>query len=196
LEDYLQAITKEEVNTLPLGRFEGDIHIITSKKEEEKAYYELEDETLLGFDTETRPSFKKGIRYPTSLVQLAGEKAVYLFRLTHIGFPERLQDLLSNPSITKVGVAIRDDLKDLKRISKFHPTNFEDLNKIADYLNLQNKGLRNLTAMFLGFRISKTNRVSPWHKNQLSDGQITYAATDAWASREVFLQMKYANLIA
>lgn len=190
MEDYLQAITKEEINTLPLGRYEGEIQLITSPEDEYQAYKELENETLLGFDTETRPAFTKGIRYPTSLLQLAGRNKVYLFRLTHLGFSEKLQDILSNPSIIKVGVAIKDDLKDLKRLNKFYPTNFGDLNKIADELNLQNKGLRNLAAMFLGIRISKTNRVSPWHRSNLTNGQIIYAATDAWASREVYLKIQ------
>ncbi|HKJ33575.1 MAG TPA: 3'-5' exonuclease [Balneolales bacterium] len=195
MEDYPQAITKQEINTLPLGRYQGDIHIITSQEKEQQAYEVLENETLLGFDTETRPAFTKGVIYPTSLLQLAGENAVYLFRLTHIGFPEKLQQILANPSITKVGVAIRDDLRELKNISKFYPTNFRDLNKIADQLNIQNKGLRNMAALFLGIRISKTNRVSPWHRPVLSAGQISYAATDAWASREIYLKIKSRSLL-
>lgn len=195
MENYPVKISKAYLNTLPLGKYQGDIHIITNRKEELNAIEALKKEELLGFDTETRPSFTKGIRYPTTLVQLAGESAVYLFRLNHIGFNHGLQQILSNPNITKVGVAVRDDIKDLRRISRFHPSKFEDLNTIAQNLQIENLGLRNLAAIFLGLRISKTAQVSPWHQTPLKRNQIFYAATDAWACREIYLELKNGNLI-
>ncbi len=195
MESYPVRISKHELNTLPLGRYQGDIHLVVNREDELNAIEALKKETLLGFDTETRPSFQKGIRYPTTLVQLAGSKAVYLFRLNHIGFNYNLQQILSDTKITKVGVAVRDDIVDLRRMSKFTPSKFIDLNIVAQKLEIENKGLRNLAAIFLGIRISKNAQVSPWHQTPLKKSQIYYAATDAWACREIYLHMKENDLI-
>lgn len=147
-------------------------------------------EILLGFDTETRPAFRKGESYPPSLLQLAGETHVWLFQLRKLGDVKPLFALLANPEIRKAGVAITRDLEELREVSEFKPEGFQDLGVMAENLGFRNTGLRPLSALLLGGRISKGAQVSNWAADSLSRKQELYAATDAWISRELFLRLK------
>ena len=192
---YAKEITPEKVNQLPLIRYEGAIHIIDKPEEEQWCIEHLQGEALLGFDTETRPTYRSGVYYPPALVQLAASDAVYLIRLTSHKFEGLLSSLLENEQIVKAGVAIHDDVSDLQGLVRFTPQNFVDLSSIADRYSIKKKGLRNLAALFLERRVSKNGRLSPWHQPKLTKKQIRYAATDAWISREIYLQMKHHGLI-
>ena len=182
-------LTNEYINELPLKYFEGDIKIVRTKKELKNACDILKEECILGFDTETRPSFKKGQFFLPSLIQLAGIKSVFIFQLKKCGFNERLIKILSDPTLIKCGVAVGQDIKDLQKMTFFEPNGFIDLGEVAQERNLKNYGLRNLTALLLKFRISKSSRTTNWSVNDLSIKQMEYAATDAWVSREIYFKL-------
>lgn len=195
LEKYKQTITNEQINSLPLRKYDGPIHLVRSKKKLESALEELNRENVLGFDTETRPAFTKGTYYPPSLVQLAGGEAVYIFQFSFLSISQELVDLLANPSIIKAGVAVRDDIKALKELRPFEDAGFVDLGEVSRDNEIPTNGLRNMAANFLGYRVSKGARRSNWAVRQLSRSQILYAATDAWVSRELYLWMKKMELV-
>lgn len=187
-------ITKAEVNDLPLGKFEGEIIVIDSIKKIADVIEDIERENIIGVDTETRPSFKKGTLNKTALIQIATKNKVYLFRLNKIGFPYELANIFENPKIQKIGIAILQDMKELsEQFQPFKHNNFTDLNVLCKTLKFENIGARNLTAMLLGFRISKRQQTSNWEANSLNESQLTYAATDAWVAREIYLHLYYSK---
>lgn len=185
-----QAITKDEVNELEVGAYQGTIFVADDKKSAEEAIGMLQNETLLGFDTETRPSFKKGEQYTPSLLQLAAADFAVLFRIHRTGLPEGLLRIFRSEKIVKVGIAIDRDLKELKDIASFEENGFVDLNTMAPQKGFENIGVRRLAAMVLGIRISKRQQTSNWEADQLKPAQIEYAATDAWVCREIYLRIK------
>lgn len=181
---------KSEINECPLARYEGPIHIVRSEEHLKKAVRELKKEKILGFDTETRPAFRKGEHHLPALLQLAGEKAAYLFQLKLIGFSGPLISLLENKDIIKAGVSIDYDLAELQHLAEFCPDGFVDLGDIAKNMGIQNHGLRGLSAVVLGFRISKGASTSNWENNNLTHAQEKYAATDAWVGLELYKKLQ------
>ena len=192
---YKNKLSKTEINSLPLRYYNGAIHIIQTAEQAKDACAILIKEKVLGFDTETRPAFKKGQSYLPSLLQLAGTKVVYLFQLSQCGLTDSIIILLSNVNIIKSGVAINQDLTELQQILNFEPAGFVDLGDIARSKGLPHHGLRGLAAYLLKFRISKSGRTSNWSANQLTKKQIKYAATDAWVGRELYLKNKQIKVI-
>ena len=188
-------LSKTEINSLPLRYYNGAIRIIQTAEQAKDACAILIKEKVLGFDTETRPAFKKGQSYLPSLLQLAGTKVVYLFQLSQCGLTDSIIILLSNVNIIKSGVAINQDLTELQQILNFEPAGFVDLGDIAKSKGLPHHGLRGLAAYLLKFRISKSARTSNWSANQLTKKQIKYAATDAWVGRELYLKYKQIKVI-
>ena len=183
---FPKRITKEEVGDLPLVSYSGRIELVANHKSFKACLPTLRDEKLLGFDTETRPSFRKGVMFPIALLQLATQETVYLIRLNQLGFPEELRDLLASPESQKVGVAIRDDIKGLQQLGAFIPQGFVELSQLARQLGIVTCGLRNLAGIFLNVRISKKAQLSNWEQEELTESQQNYAATDAWISREIY----------
>ena len=192
---YKNKLSKTEINSLPLRYYNGAIRIIQTAEQAKDACAILIKEKVLGFDTETRPAFKKGQSYLPSLLQLAGTKVVYLFQLSQCGLTDSIIILLSNVNIIKSGVAINQDLTELQQILNFEPAGFVDLGDIARSKGLPHHGLRGLAAYLLKFRISKSGRTSNWSANQLTKKQIKYAATDAWVGRELYLKYKQIKVI-
>lgn len=182
-------LSKEEINHLPLQRYTGTIRLIRSAGRIPEAVDELGREKLLGFDTETRPAFRKGTHFPPSLIQLASAEAVYLFQIGLTGFTKELRDLLRDPDLIKVGVGLDYDLRELAELNPFQAAGIVDLSLEAQALGMKRVSLRTLAATFLGFRISKGAKCSNWAARNLKPNQVVYAATDAWVSREIFLKM-------
>ncbi|MDI1322133.1 MAG: 3'-5' exonuclease domain-containing protein 2 [Algoriphagus sp.] len=184
-------ITKEEINELPLGQFEGEIYLVNKVEDVEEVVEFLETQPILGFDTETKPAFRKGVINPVSLLQLSTKTQAFLFRLNDIGFPNDLRALLEREHIVKVGAAVHDDLKGLSRLTdSFYPNSFFDLNDELKKVGFHNVGVRNLCGMVLKMRISKSEQVSNWEASVLTEKQQRYAATDAWACLEIFQLLK------
>ncbi len=180
---------------MPLISFRGGIHVISKLKEVPEALKALSSVKLLGFDTETRPAFHRGISNPVALLQLSGDSDAFLFRLREVGLPRQLIDLMENPSILKVGVAIHDDIKALQENRIVEPRGFIDLAEIARALGIVTTGLRNLSGIILGARISKRFQLSNWERKTLDENQKVYAATDAWVCREIYLRLKEEGFI-
>jgi len=182
-------LSKAEVNERPLGKFRGRIVLVENDAEIPGALKWLEGEKILGFDTETKPAFKKGQKHFPALLQLAGANAVILLRLNRIGLPGVIKDILSADSIIKAGVAPRRDVEELKELSFFKDLGFVDLAEMAAERGLKNGGLRALAANLLGFRVSKGSQTSNWESRSLKEAQLRYAATDAWVSRELYFAL-------
>jgi len=190
---YLENITIEEILDYELSWFKGEIILVDNLKTFGKVIAGLMKERLLGFDTETRPSFRKGHKNKVSLIQLATGNKAYLFRINRIGIPHELAGLLANPEITKAGVAVHDDIKFLKNIRKFSPEGFIDLQNFVRNFGIQSSGLKKLAAIILGFRISKRQQVTDWEAEVLSEPQQVYAATDAWVCYEIYKKLTKNN---
>lgn len=183
---YQENITPEEIQNYELSWFKGRIEVIETLEAFHRVIPRLKKEKLLGFDTETRPSFKKGHRNKVALIQLASHDLACLFRISKIGIPPELASILANPAIIKAGVAVHDDIRYLKSINGFAPAGFIDLQQFVKDYGIQSAGLKKLTAIVLGFRISKSQQVSDWAAEELSEAQLVYAATDAWVCREIY----------
>ncbi|MFO7868228.1 MAG: 3'-5' exonuclease [Bacteroidales bacterium] len=182
-------LRSEDITQYPTKKFTGNIHVIDNKNQINDAVTYLTSCSILGFDTETKPSFKKGISYSISLLQLSDDKNAFLFRIQKCGFPRELQKILSSPNILKIGAAIHDDLKSLKKINYFKPQGFIDIQNIAKELEIEQVGLKNLCPLVLGFRISKRQQLSNWESDNLRTAQQTYAATDAWVCYLLYLKL-------
>ncbi len=187
---YLKSITKDEVNELPLFSYNGKVVTASGPEQIDQALDELEKTNVVGFDTETRPTFKKGQFHHVALIQLAISNKAYIFLIQKSGLTNRLISFFENPQIIKVGIAIHDDLIALKKKRPFSPAGFMDLNKMAKQLGFENIGARNLTAMVLNKRISKSQQRSNWENIPLTPGQIQYAATDAWICQEIYHRLQ------
>lgn len=182
----VRAITKAEINEKPLISWDGPVEILDSLEAMTGAVEKLMRETHLGFDTETRPTFKKGQYYPPALVQLAARDCVYLFRISKTESLDPLLPILESATILKTGVAIKDDVKELRAMEDFEPAGFVEIADLTLKLGYENRGLRALAALLLNGRISKAAQVSNWARDTLDTKQIRYAATDAWISREIY----------
>lgn len=185
----LTKISKEEIVDFPLGKYNGEIVLIQKKSHAEKAIEEIKKCDIIGMDTEARPAFKRGVSYPVSLLQLATDKKVYLFRMLKIGPLQGIAHILEDETKIKIGIAPGDDMKDLAKSMQFQPRNIIDLNKLAQENGFESIGAKKLSALVLGFRISKAQQVSNWEAEVLTKAQIDYAATDAWICREIYLRM-------
>lgn len=186
---YQENITVEELAGCELSWFKGEIVVVDNLKTYNEVLPKLLGSDLLGFDTETKPNFKKGRKNSVSLIQLSTGNLAFLFRINKIGFPEELIRLLSNPYVIKAGVAVHDDIRFLKGVKKFSPDGFVDLqNFVRDY-GIQSSGLKKLAAIVLGFRISKRQQVTDWEAKQLTEAQQVYAATDAWVCHQIYKKL-------
>lgn len=181
-------LTTEEINALPPMEFTGEIIVVTERAHAQAVVEQLKKEKVLGFDTETRPSFQKGEFHHVALLQLATDKIAYLFRLSMTHLMEELAPLLSDPNILKVGVATRDDVKGLLRLHDFDPAGFLDLAQ-ALAVSGRTPGLRALAAEHLGLRITKAAKTTNWERSYLSPEQLSYAAKDAVAGYLIYRKL-------
>ena len=188
---YIESISSEELCKLEYASFPGKIHVIDSVGAEfNRAIAYLRSQKIIGFDTETRPCFGPNQpRYGVSLLQLSGPEKAYLFRIKNMGMHRRLCNILADKRIIKVGAAIHDDIRGLQKLRDFQADGFVDLQKIVADYGIRDKSVKKMTAIILGFRISKTQQLSNWEAETLSEPQCKYAATDAWVCREMYLKL-------
>lgn len=185
-------INEEEMQSLPLYSYEGEVIVIDSIETYNQIKPELFLDNVLGFDTETKPCFKKGIANitPVSLLQLSNASKTYLFRLNKLPLQKEIIRILASPAYIKVGVSIRDDIKSLKKLHNFAPAGFVDLQEMVKQYGITDMSLKKLAAITLGIRISKAQQLSNWAADELNEKQIRYAATDSWLSREIYINLK------
>ncbi len=186
---FLRSIEKDQLQDLPLKCFEGRIHLVNDSRQLSSVKTLLKECREFGFDTETKPSFRKGKVNKVAMLQLATREHAFIFRIIHLGLPDFIKGILEDPDIVKVGVAIHDDLKSLGRIKPMRPEGFIDLQQYVTRFGIEDKGLKKLTANILGFRISKRYQTSNWEDEVLSLPQLEYAATDAWVCHEIYRRL-------
>ena len=188
---YISSISSEDLQKLEYASFPGEIRVVDSVGAEfNRAVNYLRRQKILGFDTETRPCFSPDQpRYRVALLQLSGPEKAYLFRVNNLGMHRRLCSLLSDEKIVKVGAAVTDDIRGLQKRHDFVPRSFVDLQRIVGDYGIKDKSVKKMTAIILGFRISKTQQLSNWEAEVLSESQAMYAATDAWVCREMYLKL-------
>lgn len=182
-------ITKEEVNQLPVVVFEGKITVVDDLSKIQPAIEELRKAKVVGLDTETKPSFTRGTYHKVSLVQISTLNHCFLFRLNHIGFPPALSEFLTDGSIKKIGLSLRDDFNGLNKHHTFKPENAIDIQTIAQSYGLMELSLQKIYAILFSKKISKSQRLTNWESPELTEQQQRYAATDAWASLQIYLQL-------
>ncbi len=185
------TLKDELIDNLPLRKFEGQIHLIENLQQFHSIKSLLKSFNEFGFDTETRPSFRKGKINKVALLQLATHEHAFIFRLNKIGIPGFLKFILEDSKTLKIGVAIRDDLKAINRICPLEPDGYVDLQQYVINFNIGDKSLKKITAQVLGFRISKRFQTSNWEEENLSLQQLEYAATDAWVCFEIYKKLNH-----
>lgn len=185
----MSKLTNKEMDMLPMAQYGGEMVVVDTPEKLSKAIAEMSQETQLGFDTETRPSFRRGVSYGVSLLQLSSENKAWLIRLNKVGLSKELAALFESPAIMKVGVAIRDDIRGLQKWQSFDAQNFVDLQVMAKERGMEDFSLKKLAAHVMGVKISKRQRLSNWEAEQLSVAQMRYAATDAWVSLLIYRGM-------
>lgn len=188
---FKAKIEASEIERLSVAEFGGEICVIDHISEEYfKAVEYLKKQKILGFDTETKPTFTANERRNrVALLQLSGADKAFIFRLIKLGIPDELAKILSNARIKKVGAAVHDDIKGLQHYKQFVAKGFVDLQKIGKDYGIEEKSVRKMAGIILNLRVSKSQQLSNWESNELSHGQIQYAAIDAWACREMYVKL-------
>ena len=190
-----RSISNEEIASLPIRRYEGLVVQVETREQLVAAAADIVRERVVGMDTETRPAFRVGESYPPCLAQIATARAVDLFPLQRMDCSGVLAGMLGDPRVVKIGIGLADDLHKLKQVFEFEQASVLDAGAVVKRHGVEQTGLRNLAAMFLGFRIAKGKRTSNWAARNLTEAQIAYAATDAWAPRELFLRYQELGLL-
>ncbi len=183
---YSHHISKDLLQWMPLAAFEGEVIIVDQEEMIADAIAYLRTQRILGVDTEARPSFQRGIHYPTALVQIASHERCYLFRLTHIGMPQALADIFADPKICKVGLAFKDDINGLRRRRNFTPANCIDVQSLVAKYGILDLGLQKIFAICFSQKISKAQQLTNWENSHLTPEQARYASTDAWATLLIY----------
>ena len=186
IDDNLLKISKEDVATLEKEFFDGRIIVIQSSEEAKKAIAYLSGFKVVGIDTESKPSFKKGRQNKIALLQISTNECCFLFRLNIMGFSPEIASFLEDKNITKVGLSLKDDFMMLHGISAFTPNGFVDIQSIVNNYGIGEKSLQKIYAILFGKRISKSQRLSNWEADVLTDAQKRYASTDAWATLKIY----------
>lgn len=193
---FKAKISKEEINDLPLEAFEGGITEIEDATAARHAIAILRSFPAIGIDTETRPSFSKGIRYKVALFQASTTDHCYLFRLNKMEETGSIFDLLSDKNVKKIGLSLRDDISGLSKRYSFKPQNFIDIQSIAQRYGILELSLQKIYAIVFGKKISKAQRLTNWENDVLSSAQQVYAATDAWAALRIYNRLQQEKALS
>ena len=186
-EAYKKRISKAEIAAMPKVLFPGRIFVVYTESDAEKAVAYLKDQRIVGVDTETRPSFKRGTTHKVALLQISTQDTCFLFRLNRIGMPDSLQEFLMSDTL-KIGLSLKDDFNSLRKRQDMHPDrgNWIELQEYVGKFGIEDRSLQKIYANLFGEKISKNQRLSNWEADVLSEGQKLYAATDAWACVEIY----------
>lgn len=187
---FNKSISKEDLAQMPIRYYEGSIILIDRREDIPAAMKIIMQCPVCGVDTETLPSFKKGEKNAVALIQIAIPDTVYLIRINKTGLTDEIVRFFESPDILKVGIALKDDMRDLNKVKPLTSRNILDLNEYVKKRGFENFGAKKLSALVLGFRISKNQQTSNWESPILTDAQIRYAATDAWVCREIYLSLQ------
>ena len=189
VNNFIDKISNEQTAQLPAVEFRGEIRIVEHERDIAAACKTLAEQPVIGFDTETRPSFRPGVTFRVSLLQLSTPTVCYLFRLNKIPLAKPILQLFEDRRILKIGADVAGDLRSLRQIRHFRDGGFVDLQGIAPEWGIGEKSLRKLSAIVLGRRVSKAQRLSNWEAATLTDKQQLYAATDAWVCTRIYEQL-------
>lgn len=190
---YQATITNDEINEMPVGHFPGRVLVVDSEESMREAEALLQGETLVGYDTETRPSFQKGTKYGMALVQISTADVALLFRVKLAPLSEAIRTMLSSPDVIKVGAAIRDDIRGMHKVAEFRPAGFVDLQSVVKRWGIEELSVKKMAAIVLGIKVSKAQRLTNWEAVRLTEPQQDYAAMDAWVCREIYLRLRADN---
>lgn len=180
---------KQLISSLPVAEFTGRIEVVLSASEAERAVNFLLSQPILGFDTETRPSFKRGFQHKVALLQVATEDICFLFRLNHIGLAPSIVRLLEDATLPKIGLSWHDDINSLQKLGPFKTGHFIDIQHYVQDIGIEDMSLQKIYANLFGQKISKRQQLSNWEADVLSDKQKIYAATDAWACINIYKEI-------
>lgn len=186
---YEHTIAKDVIAELPVEQFPGRIIVLTTEKEANKAVDYLLKFPVVGFDTETRPSFKKGQSYKVSLLQVSTDDTCFLFRLNHMGFPVSIAEFFASTDVMKVGLSLRDDFNALRKRANIQPDNYIDLQSLVGNFGIEDVSLQKIYAILFQKKISKGQRLTNWEAEALTDSQKKYAALDAWACLQIYKEL-------
>lgn len=189
-QEFIPSISNDDIKDLPVAGFEGKIVIVTTPEQLEEACRVLSEESIIGFDTETRPSFKVGVSYNVSLIQLSTATTCYLIRLGSVKMERCLMHLLESRKTLKVGVDVQGDIRNLNKIRHFRAGGFVELQSEVEKYGIEDKSLRKMAAIILGVGVSKAQRLSNWEARELTAAQLKYAATDAWICLEMYRKLQ------
>ena len=192
---YVVSIDKQVINQMPLVTFPGRIHIIDAISQVKSAVNALRTSAIVGFDTETRPCFKRGERHSVALLQLSTDSDAFLFRLNKTGIPAPLQQFLEDKTCTKVGLSTTDDFHQLTRVSDIHPGGFVELQQLVKPFSITDQSLQKIYAILFQQKISKGQQLTNWEAPQLTDAQQRYAAIDAWACLRIYNYLECGSFI-
>ncbi len=193
--ELARQISHDEMNALPIRRFEGAVHVVAGEPELARALQDIMQERVVGFDTETRPAFRPGESYLPSIAQFATANAVYLLQVQRPDLFAAMREILVSADVIKVGVSVADDLRNLRKLFEFDEASVLDLGNVARRHGMKQTGVRNLAGIFLGTRIPKGAKTTNWAARNLTPQQITYAATDAWTCRELYLRFQALKMV-
>lgn len=189
-ESFTIAIDKQLVADMPTVTFDGSITVIENEQDAAEALAYLRTQPLVGFDTETKPNFRKGVTNRVSLIQIATDDRSFLFRINKCGFTRELIEFMECEDVTKVGLSLKDDFHMLHRLSPFEPRNFIELQNMVKEFRITDLSLQKIYAILFQGRISKGQRLTNWEAPRLTGAQMVYASIDAWACRRIYLLLK------
>ncbi len=189
MSNYSQTIAKEQLSVLPVEEYPGRIIVVDTEEDAIKAVEYLSTFKKVGFDTETRPSFKKGRYYKIALMQIATEECCFLFRLNRIHIPASLEELLTSKETLKIGLSLRDDFGAIRKRTSVTPANFLDLQNYVGSFGIEDASLQKIYAILFQKKISKGQRLSNWEADVLTESQKKYAALDAWACLRIYNEL-------
>lgn len=189
------VISKDELNNLPIEVFKGEIVVVDNLDVVNKACEALQKEAIIGFDTETKPAFRKGVNHKVALMQLSTENQCFLFRLNKIDVPQCISDILSDKNIKKIGLSLKDDFSGLRKSIDFMPNGFIELQTLVKKYNIEDLSLQKIYGILFHKRITKGQRLTNWEAETLTEAQQMYAAIDAWACLKIYKELINRNLI-